>query len=939
MRANRRFLRAAGIAGGMLLLIWMAAAQSPHAITLEPEDHAYALPVDRGSAALWQTLQKLHTRASLMMVTAHPDDEDGGALAYYSRGQGARVALLTLNRGESGANVMSPDFFDALGLVRTQELLAAGRYYGVQQYFTTVINFGFSKTKEETEEKWTHDRVLAEVVKLVRMNRPLVLSSVFVGGVTDGHGNHAVAGQMAQEAFRAAADPNMFPEQIRAGLRPWQPLKVYARVPFARITEKGIYDYASHSWHPARIYDYVQKEWLNAPITSNVEVAGGQYDSLLGQSYVQVAREGLGFQKSQNGGTGVPPAGGLNTPYHRFGSQVPAQEKEQSFFDGIDTSLPGIADLAREGDAAFLRDGLRRINETVERALAEFSAQQPDKITPLLAAGLQATNTLVTQVRSSGLSAAAKLDIEHELAIKQVQFNQALAQSLGVSLLATVTTDAEPRGPMAMFMGTPETFQVAIPGQQFAVRVHVANQSGTPVTLEGVTLTSPEAESWTTVPAGPTRAALAGQQSFDARFRVRVPENARYTRPYFTRPDIQQPYYDLANPTYQNRPLAPYPLSAWAEFSYHGVTLRVGQVVQTVKRVTGPGQEVEPLVVGPAVSVAMIPSAGIVPLDAKSFPVTVNLHSNVKGHAQGAVRLDLPSGWRSTPASATFETVRDGEERSVSFEVTAARVEEKPYQITAVAEYGGREYKEGYRTVGYPGLRPYHLYRPASLKTTGVNVKLASGLRVGYVEGSGDEVPQALENLGVKVHFLTSEELARGDLRTCDVIVLGVRAYAVRQDLITHNGRLLEYVNQGGVAVVQYNTPEYDHNFGPYPYKMGPDPEEVTDEASKIDLLAPQNPVFQWPNRITAADFQGWVAERGSKFLETWDPRYEALLETHDAEQPPQKGGLLYARYGKGVYIYNAYAFYRQLPEGVPGAYRLFANLLSLPKNPQVGGR
>jgi hypothetical protein len=277
----------------------------------------------------------------------------------------------------------------------------------------------------------------------------------------------------------------------------------------------------------------------------------------------------------------------------------------------------------------------------------------------------------------------------------------------------------------------------------------------------------------------------------------------------------------------------------------------------------------------------------------------------------------------------------DGEDRSVTFQVTPGNLTEKPYQIQAIAEYGGRRYNEGYELTGYPGLRPYFLYRPAVYRLSGVDVKTAPNLRVGYVMGSGDDVPASLENLGVKPSFLSPADIATGDLSKFDVLLLGVRTYAVRDDLRTYNSRILEYVKNGGVVVVQYNTPEFDHNFGPYPYTMTSNPEEVTDEASKVDILAPANPVFNWPNKINEKDFGGWVEERGSKWMKSWDPQYQALIETHDEGQEPQKGGLLYAKYGKGIYIYNALAFYRQLPEGVPGAYRIFANMISLPKNPQ----
>src|SRR5438270_3991263 len=320
------------------VLIPRAGAQTPSDTSIQPSVAAQEIAVNKGAAALWQSLKKLHTRASLIMITAHPDDEDGGMLAYESRGRGTRVALLTLNRGEGGANVMSNDFFDGLGLVRTMELLSAGRYYGVDQYWTRVIDYGFSKTKAESISHWTHDRVLADVVRVVRMVRPLVITSVFVGGPSDGHGNHQTAGAMAQEVFKAAGDPNMFPEQLRSGLRAWSPVKDYARAPGGRRGGGG------------------------EASAVNVMVPQGTYDPVLGASYAQISREGLGFQKSQNGGPSIPRAGEVTSAYHRYGSTIGAQDREQSFFDGIDTSLPGIAALAKGGEDGFLSAGLREIN-------------------------------------------------------------------------------------------------------------------------------------------------------------------------------------------------------------------------------------------------------------------------------------------------------------------------------------------------------------------------------------------------------------------------------------------------------------------------------------------------------------------------------------------------------------------------------------------------
>jgi LmbE family N-acetylglucosaminyl deacetylase len=884
-------------------------AQAPYGSSIAPSDVAIEIPANSGAAALWQNLKKLHTRASLIMITAHPDDEDGGMLTYESRGQGARVALLTLNRGEGGANVMSSDYFDALGLVRTEELLAAGRYYGVDQFFTRVVDYGFSKTLDESLSKWTRDRVLYDVVRVVRMVRPLVITSVFVGGPSDGHGNHQSAGLMAKEVYRLAGDPTVFPEQIQAGLKPWTPLKDYARVPFSRRGNAST-------------------------MAVNIEIPEGSYDPSLGLNYLQVSREGLGHQKSQNGGAGIPAAGPMMSAYHRFDSRVPAEDKEQSFFDGIDTSLAGIVSLAKQGDTAFLVDGLKQINADVERALDQFSAAHPDKVAPLLASGLKGTIALLDRLSKSNLSEEAKYDIAHELNIKRAQFNAALAEALGIAVRATVSPAIEQDPRVAMFIGEPDTFRIAIPGQTFGVKVQIVNQSSIPVTVRRLSLRPVESKWWSISDTKPVTGDLSPNQLVTATFRATVATDAGYTRPYFSRPNIEQPYYDILDERYTNLPRSPYPLSASAEISYDGVPIEVDQVVQTVRRVTGSGQVLEPLVVGPAISVAISPRAGIVPLDSKSFPVAVVVHSNVKGAAKGTVRLELPAGWRSIPESAEFSASQEGEDHSITFQVTPGKLAEKSYEITAVASYSGKSYREGYQVAGYNGLRPYFLFTSSTYRTSGVDVKVAPGLKVGYIMGSGDDVPASLEHLGIRVSFMTAADLAGGDLSKYDVVILGVRTYAVRDDLRTYNNRLLDYARNGGVVIVEYNTPEYDHNYGPYPYVMGNNPEEVTDEASKVDILAPANPVFNWPNKITENDFRGWAEERGSKWMQSWDSHYEALLSTQDPGQAPQKGGLLYAKYGKGIYIYNAYAFYRQLPEGVPGAYRIFANMVSLPKNP-----
>ena len=912
----------------LILAALQLKAQTPIDSTIAATPDYRPLSVDRGTPALQQSLRKLSTRASIMMIVAHPDDEDGGMLTYESRGQGVRVALLTLNRGEGGQNIMSNDLWDQLALVRTQELLAADRRYGVDQYFTRVADFGFSKTLDEALQIWGHDRVLYDVVRAVRLNRPLILTASFVGGITDGHGQHQVSGEMAQEVYEAAGDPNVFPDQIKAGLLPWKPLKVYARVPSFSISPKGMYDYATGKWAPVRFYDYVARKWIDAVPSTTVEIPEGAYDPVLGTAYIQLAREGLGQQKSQNGGTGVPLPGEFKAPYHRYGSRVQSPAVEHSFFDGINISLAGIASLA-PGQHPFLTAGLTQIAATVDQAIHTVA---PVKLVPILAAGLKQTQLLMQKVESSDLSAAEKYNLHHELSVKEAQFNSAIIEALGVTLTAVVAPANPDRGRSGFATEPQDTFTTAVPGQAFGVTAYLTNPSGLPIQIQKVSLEPTSKGDWHITTTKPIKGALQGNQRETEDFRLTVPEDAALTKACFHRKDVEQPYYDLDSVACLDHPLPPYPLEAWAEFNVDGVTVRTGQSVQTVQHVVGRGGVYQPLVIAPAISVAATATAGIIPLEQQK-PAQVNLRvrTNIKTTAPAEVHLELPQGWQSNPQTAPF---KGDDQQTLTFAVSPQNLQQTAYPIGAVAQYQGHPYTQGYETVGYTGLRPYNYYQSAPYKLVGVDVKVAGGLKVGYVMGTGDDVPQSLESMGVGVHLLQPADITAGDLSSWDVIVLGIRAYAARPELAAANTRLLEYVKQGGVLIVQYNSREYDHNYGPYPTSLTGDPEKVVDEGNAVDILDPANPLLSWPNKITNEDFKGWVEERGHSFMHSWDPHYKALTETHDAGQDAQKGGLLYARYGKGTYVYVAYALYRQLPEGIPGAYRLFANLLSLPKAP-----
>lgn len=885
------------------------------------------IPANVGTAALQQSLVKLRTRASLMMIVAHPDDEDGGMLAYEARGQGAHVAVLTLTRGEGGQNLMSGDFDDALGLVRTQELLAADRYMGVNQMFGTEVDFGFSKTKEEALAKWTHERVLYDAVRAVRLFRPLVVTSVFVGGLTDGHGQHQVSGEMAQEVFDAAGDPKMFPDQIAAGLMPWSPVKVYARTPFARVTNKEMFDYATGKYAPARFYNYVTKEWTTEPPKSNVTIPEGENSPVLGMSYVQFARKGLALQKTQIGqGVRLAPAGAFDVNYHRYGSRVKTSDAEKSFFDGVDVTLEGIATLAPEADS-WLRPALKTIDDHAAGAAKVFSADAPEKCAPELAAGLKGVDALMAKVNASGLPALEKTNVLHELKVKHTQFNDALVQTLGLRVEARMVAAGN------------ACLDAVTPGCTAHVATKVVNggREAVDVTADFVSPTGTSAGKERNWAAGTAK--VEPGKTLDSAFEYGWPgsgggtDGASHgrkdptTRPYFSKKTAEQAYYDVSDPALRLAPETP-PESFWVKVNYDGVPLLLGQVVLAPDGKAGDADR--PMVVVPSLSVAIRPSAGIIPLTEKSFMVSVEVRGDEQRGVEGTAKLVLPQGWRSEPASARFSFGRAGEAKTFSFRVTPGALAETSYTLKAVAETTNGATSEGFRAVGYKGLTPTNMYAAATYRTRGVDVKVAPDLKVGYLPGTGDEVQSSLENLGVHATTLTMDDVAGGKLSGYDVVVLGVRAYAAHPELAAANGQLLSYAKNGGVVIVQYNLGQFD--FGPYPYSIG-SAEKVVDETAPVQLLTPENQVLSWPNKISPRDFDGWVEERGHGFLEKWDPQYVAPLETHDPGQDPQRGGLLVAKTGKGAYVYVALALYRQLPEGVPGAYRLFANLLSLGKD------
>ncbi len=852
------------------------------------------LPQDTGAAGLKQMLLRLRTTARLMQTVAHPDDEDGGMLTLESRGKGASVLLLTLNRGEGGQNKVGSNLFDVLGVLRTLELTAADRYYGVEQRFTRVADFGFTKTADETFQKWQgHDIALGDMVRVIRTFRPDVLAPRFSGTSRDGHGHHQVSSILAREAFRAAADPNRFPEQIKEGLLPWQAKKLY----IGNVCGFGATSCPDENY--------------------TLKLNTGVVDPALGMSYVQFAMEGLRHQLSQGAAGWTVDPGDRFTFYKLVDSvQPPVTDKnghEKDFWDGIDTSLPGLAArLGADGDKVpFLRPALMDIQSRVAEATAA-AEHKPSKAAAPLLSGLQTVRRLVERVKKSALSEADKYELLVALNTKAEQFESAANLAAGVEL--RVTADM-PAG------GNTDESSVVVPGQTFQLNAEFVSHD-TDVKADGVKLD---------LPPGWDAKELTGSHEpgrLLIKFQVAAPRDAQYTRPYWHRTDPETDAINtIDDPQDVTLPFPPPPMQAHATYSL-GQKQGIAHAVAMVK-VKDDGKRA--LAVVPAFSVELDPGEQVIPTAGDSVcSVKVAVSSNLSGASQGTLRLQVPEGWRAEPANLPLQFHGRGEEHESEFKVFHDGMKEGRTQIRAVFESGAKTYSEGYSVVTREDLDTFYYYQPAVQRVSIVDVKVPEDLKVGYVMGAGDDIPTALKQIGMDVTLIPAEKLATEDLSRYGTIVLGIRAYDTEKDVAANNKKLLDYVSAGGTLVVQYNTGVGDFNAGnftPYPTKLSR--ARVSVEEAPVEVLASDDGIFHYPNQITQHDFDGWVQERGLYFMDQWDDHFKPLLACHDPGESPQKGGLLRAQYGKGTYIYTGYAFFRQLPAGVPGAIRLYVNLLS----------
>jgi LmbE family N-acetylglucosaminyl deacetylase len=857
------------------------------------------IPEESGSVGLALQLRKLSSGTSFLHTAAHPDDEDNGLLVLLSRGRGHRTSLLTATRGDGGQNEIGPELFEAIGILRTEELMAVHRIDGVEQYFTRAYEFGYSFSVDETLQKWGKEEILADFVRVLRMVRPDVVVSLPLSGEGGGQ-HHQASAILTREAFRAAADPARFPEQIAEGLRPWQALKLYARSAVGA----------------GRGRDVKKKEDLEAL----VRVDTGAYDPLLGRTYYQMGSEARASHKCQGMGQLQAIAGPHESAFQLLDSVLPRRERESDLFDGVSAGLERLTEFS---SAPFVVEAIDALGREIDAANAAYDARAPWQTLPPLRRGLSLVRELRARITRGEVPAEAGFELEHRLAPKEADFEKAIALAHGIDFLPTADRGEVTRG------------------SSFRVEAQVTNPGPEPVEIREIRVSTPTGWAVTEhdedeMPFPDLPESLSRNGKLAARFDILVSADAEYDRPYWKRESPAVDRFTLMEPRYFGLPWRPPPVTSTLTFRSGGVEARLSKTVQHryAGRWVG-GEKQKQISVLPRVSVAIAPEVVVFPIgaDERSRPVSVTARYEGVEPARGALRLEAPAGFSVAPAEAELSFERENQAVTIRFRLTPdAGIERGSYRVQAVASLGAEEFRERVSAIEYHHIQTRYLFQPAEAKVEALDVQVARA-RVGFVVGVGDEVPVAIRQLGAELEFLEEQDLAEGDLSRFDVIVTGVRAYLNRQDLRAYNRRLLDYVADGGTLVVQYNKMEFNEaQWGPYPKKVSNN--RVTVEEAPIQILVPDHPIFTAPNRITASDWGGWVQERGLYFLEEeGDPRYQDLLAAEDPweyNKGVKKGMLVEARYGKGRWIYVGLGLFRQLPAGVPSAYTLLANLLSL---------
>jgi len=843
-----------------------------------------------GTVATGLLLRQMDGVKRVLMIGAHPDDEDTSMLTTLAREWGAETAYLSLTRGDGGQNLIGPELFEGLGVVRTGELMAARHLDGAGQFFTRAFDYGFSKTADEALSFWPREDLLEDVVWVVRKFRPQVIISVFSGTPRDGHGQHQAAGIMAREAFRVSGDPSRFPEQLTEGVEAWRPLKLYE-------TARGGFGGRG-----------------TPPPPGAISVSTGDLDPLLGRSSLQLSMESRSQHRSQGMGA-AQPLGPRTTGVALVESLVDGEDA--GVFSGVDTTLVGLVGPMRENSAAQTRGHLLAYRETLARARADFGLD-PSGIAEELA---EALGHLEEARLASSYDAGTELRLALESKITTT--TKALMAAAGITLDVRAEDD------------------LVVPGQTVRVTAQLWNAG--PMELAHTTVDLGVPPGW--LSGAPTIEGMAADGTVAQgtlatwSFDVRIPEDAEPSRLYYlVQPRDGALYRWPDDPDLRGLPRDPVPVTGKAAFE-----LRSDEVGDSPRMFTSAdwrfvgvdgarGEFEKRVLIVPSVSVRVSPSGIVWPADrGDAATVSTVVRSEAEGGSRGEVVLRPPAGWTVSPESIPYALPGAGTERTLTFRLQpAGALSPGEYVLRAEARTdSGRIYSEGYSLIDYEHIERAAMFAPAEAHATVFPVAVRPDLRVAYIMGSGDDGPEAIRQLGVDVTLLGEDAVREGAFDDYDAIVLGIRAYEVRDDLQAAADQLLDFVRAGGVVVTQYHRAPMG-GLLPYPLETDRNSPRVTDETARVTLLDPEAPVFTGPNRIGASDFQGWVQERGLYFGATWDDAWVPLLEMNDSGEEPLDGSLLVSSVGEGVFVYTGLSLFRQWGDRVPGAYRLFANLISI---------
>ncbi|MEZ4972560.1 MAG: PIG-L family deacetylase [Cyclobacteriaceae bacterium] len=806
-------------------------------------------PKQPDASSIELRMKKLNFLGTVLYLAAHPDDENTRAIAYLANERLATTGYLSMTRGDGGQNLIGPEIRDLLGLIRTQELLAARRIDGGYQFFTRANDFGYSKNSDEAFRIWNKDEILSDVVKVIRQFQPDVILTRFPPDARAGHGHHTASAMLALEAFDITNDPKVYPDQV-AKFGTWQVKSVY--------TNTG--------------------RWWNKDINENtpgiVTMDVGAYNPLLGQSYSEIAAISRTQHKSQG-----------------FGS-TGSRGDELEFFE-IQKGYHAKKDIFEEINTTWSRvEGGSKVEPLVNKLVKEYKSENPAASVPML---LQIRKEI--SALKDGIWKTRKLN----------EVNQLIQDCMGLYVEA-IATD-----------------YYAAPGESVKARFEVTNRSSSPLRL--LKVSAPQLKYDTTLTA-----TMANNKPLDFKMSGVLSAGEPYSDPYWLKEEHSLGLFNVMDKSLIGKPENDPAVSFAFQFEVGGEPLNISVPLAYKWNDPVKGELWRPFAIVPPVSINLSESVVVFSTE-KGKPISVVLKSNVDHAIKSELSVELPKGWRAEPATQAFELNKRGEEKTLSLTVYPSN-EESTSSLRAKVKIGDKYYNKALTTIEYDHIPIQTLLPPAEVKLVRINLK-REGAVVAYIQGAGDEIPAALRNMGYEVWEMKNEEVTKENLAKVDAVVLGVRALNTNDRIPFFMPDLLQYVNGGGTMIVQYNTSFRmevgKDEFAPYPISVSRD--RVTNEESPVSILKPDHPALARPNKITNKDFENWVQERGLYFPNQWDPKYEALLSMNDPDEESLNGSLLVAQYGKGYYVYTGLSFFRELPEGVPGAYKLFANLVSLGKS------